>query len=285
MHRYERRYQEISSEEGGLSPQRWRAEQAPPSWQDENPEVIPARMGSGVGNQGRCPDRTSRGSRDSKCPLGCGVSTRKMRNHVVLTHLPPVFRRGVPSTPEVSAIRERALRWLAQILLGPDVTITELASTVRAEEVFVDPHCILTPDTVEAMDALCRYVGETPPPVYQLHGALHPALLLHWRAQAILLSWLTDDSRAAYKRLAASERLAGKRLRDYSMRAYTLGNRANSGNPPRQRHGVEAGGNPGSLRERAGRYSGQLCLGPVVVSIILDFPQNNITGACSGESG
>lgn len=209
------------SEEGSPPRSWWKERPLPP--RGATPKLVLVGMETISGYSGRCPGRPSRGNRDSRCPLECGVVTRKMRYHVVLTHLPPVFRRGVPPSLEASAIRERVLRWLTRTLIGPGASLEELVSTLRAEEVFRDPYCRLTTDMVEAMDSLCRFVGETPPSTYELRGELHPALLFHWRAQAVLLSRLAPDLRATYKYLAASEKVAGIRLRDYSMRMYTSG--------------------------------------------------------------
>ena len=85
-----------------------------------------------------------------------------------------------------------------------------------AGEVFTSPAEI--PDDIrEAMDALCREVGEEPPSTYALEGDLHPALLLHWRVQASLVGHLDPDSRREYRALMPGLRVNGRPFRCFTM--------------------------------------------------------------------
>lgn len=86
-----------------------------------------------------------------------------MRDHVTQTHLHPVFRREVPGVPEASRLRMRVLNWLADQILGPNRSVASQAESVDSTLVFPDPNATLTSNLREAMDALCRYEGVTPP--------------------------------------------------------------------------------------------------------------------------
>lgn len=160
-----------------------------------------------------------RGSRgpSSTCPfLGCLVRTRTMRTHVTVAHLHPVFRRSVP--PEAGAsLRYRVLMWMSHHLLGEGATPEDLARDVPTGEVFQEPAAGVPSDLNRAMEALCRFVGEDPPHRFALFGRLHPALLLHWRVQAHLVSRLGPDLRRAYRELWSNETVSGHPLSQYGM--------------------------------------------------------------------
>lgn len=74
----------------------------------------------------------------------------------------------------------------------------DLAQSVPTFLVFREPGAGIPRDLHETMDSLCRLVGETPPRTYHLFGILHPAVLLHWRVQAHLVSRLSSALRRAY---------------------------------------------------------------------------------------
>uniref|UniRef100_K1Q6B4 Uncharacterized protein n=1 Tax=Magallana gigas TaxID=29159 RepID=K1Q6B4_MAGGI len=63
-----------------------------------------------------------------------------------------------------------------------------------------------------AIDVLCRFVWEELPRRFALFGRLHPALLLHWRVQAHLVSRLGPDLRRDYRELWAHEIVGGHPL-------------------------------------------------------------------------
>lgn len=67
------------------------------------------------------------------------------------------------------------------------------------------------------MDAFCWFVGEEPPHRYSLFGRLHPALLIHCRVQAHLVSCLSPSQRHVYQELWAQEILDGHQLPQYGM--------------------------------------------------------------------
>lgn len=168
-----------------------------------------------------CPDyrRSIRGSRlpESVCPfLGCVERSRKMRDHVTLKHLHPVFRRSVPPV-SVANLRHRILEWLACHLLGRGASLLELAGDVPASKVFRDPSAGVPLDLVETMDAICRHVGEEPPRRYPLFGRLHPAFVLHWRVQAHLVSRLGPRQRDTYSSVWSLETVDGYPLSRYGM--------------------------------------------------------------------
>lgn len=167
-----------------------------------------------------CPrQRRRRGSRgpDSVCPfLGCVGRTRKMRDHVTLVHLHPVFRGSVPPVAG-AGLRYRVLLWLAHYLIGEGATLEDLASDVPTGEVFREPSVGVPPDITQAMNALCRFVGEEPLRRFSLFRRLHPALLIHWRVQAHLVSRLGPDMRRNYRELWAQEVLDGLPLSQYGM--------------------------------------------------------------------
>lgn len=82
-------------------------------------------------------------------------------------HLHPVFRKSVP--PE------------------------DLARDVPTDEIFQEHAAGIPQDLNRAMYALCQFVGEDQSRRFSLFGRLHPALLLHWRVHADLVSrWGPD---------------------------------------------------------------------------------------------
>ena len=51
-----------------------------------------------------------RGTRESRCPIPrCRFRTRKMRVHVFVSHLHPLFLREVPCAPEITRARKAVL--------------------------------------------------------------------------------------------------------------------------------------------------------------------------------
>ena len=202
----------------------------PPGWvserprQDnlEHPGEPPEEASHGPGEQGG-PERAKyrrhshRGTRESTCPMpGCRCRTRKMRDHVTLVHLYPLFLREVPCAPEITRARKAVLDWIRLRLLGPRTSLLELSAKVPTQEVFTCPAPIPN-DIIEAMDALCLEVGEEPPYTYTLAGELHPALLLHWRVQAYLVGYLDPDSQREYQGLLPGLRVNGRPLRSFTM--------------------------------------------------------------------
>ena len=136
--------------------------------------------------------------------------------HVCQTHLHPLFLREVPCAPGITQARKAVLDWLRIRLVGPGTSLLEMSAWVPAGEVFTSPAEI--PDDIrEAMDALCREVGEEPPSTYALEGDLHPALLLHWRVQAYLVGHLDPESRREYRALMLGLRVNGRPLRCFTM--------------------------------------------------------------------
>lgn len=59
------------------------------------------------------------------------------------------------------------------------------------------------------MYALCQFVGEDQSRRFSLFGRLHPALLLHWRVHADLVSRWGPDLRRDYRELWAQEMVGG----------------------------------------------------------------------------
>lgn len=120
--------------------------------------------------------------------------------------------------PEAGAsLRYRVLMWMAHHLLGEGATPEDLARDVPTGEVFKEPAAGVPTDLNRAMEALCRFVGEDPPHRFALFGRLHPALLLHWRVQAHLVSRLGPDLRRAYRELWSNETVSGHPLSQYGM--------------------------------------------------------------------
>jgi hypothetical protein len=155
-------------------------------------------------------------SKGSLCPGGfCEVRSRRLRCHVVGCHLPPVFRRSVPRCGKVLNLKYRALRWLAETLLGVGASLFDLARLFTVEGVF-GPHMVpWSEDFVEEMEAFCCWGGVQYPPVWPLSGVLHPAMLLHWRVQCQVLGLLSHLNRQRYVGLLANKVVEGCRLAEY----------------------------------------------------------------------
>ena len=154
----------------------------------------------------------------SLCPV-CGARSRRVREHVVGRHLPPMFRSTVPQDETVQDLRYRALRWLAESLLGVRVSPFELAKRFTVGEVFGPCPGPWDPRFIGEMVAFCESAGSHYPSVWPLHGTLHPAMLLHWRVQCAVLNGLSAADRQKYVGLLANEVVAGRRLAEYPNRA------------------------------------------------------------------
>lgn len=102
-------------------------------------------------------------------------------------------------------------------LPGSWATLVELVQGVPTFQVFQKPGAGIPNDLHEAMDSLCRLVGETSPRTYHLFGILHRAVLLHWRVQAHLVSRLSPALRRAYRELFAAETINGHPLSNYGL--------------------------------------------------------------------
>lgn len=98
-------------------------------------------------------------------------------------HLHPVFRKSVP--PE------------------------DLARDVPTDEIFQEHAAGIPRDLNRAMYALCQFVGEDQSRRFSLFGRLHPALLLHWRVHADLVSRWGLDLWRDYRELWAQEMVGG----------------------------------------------------------------------------
>lgn len=96
-------------------------------------------------------------------------------------------------------------------------TLEDLARDVPTGEVFQEPAAGVSQDVNRAVYALCQFAGEEPPRRFSLFGRLHPALLLHWRVQAHLVSRLSPDQRREYRELWAQEMVGGRQLSQYGM--------------------------------------------------------------------
>lgn len=78
---------------------------------------------------------------------------------------------------EATRMRLRVCEWLAEQLLGNQATLVDLVQGMPTFQVFREPGAVIPNDLHDAMDSLCRLVGETPPRTYHLFGILNPAML------------------------------------------------------------------------------------------------------------
>lgn len=108
--------------------------------------------------------------------------------------------------------------WLAEQHQGRWATLVDLAQSVPSFLVFREPGAGIPHDLHEAMDSLCRLVGETPPRTYHLFRIHHPVVLLHWRVQAHLVSRLSPELHRAYRQLFAAETINERPLSTYGLR-------------------------------------------------------------------
>ena len=138
----------------------------------------------------------------------------------------------------------RVLQGLADQIVGPNSSVERLAHSLPAQKIFPDPTAPLTDDLLEAMDDLCRHEAVAPPRVYSLRGKLHPALLIHWRAQVHLLRKLSMADRWAYRRLWEGARIMGRPLPSFgsSSRPGARERRQRSPSMPRPSPEQETGG-------------------------------------------
>ena len=122
----------------------------------------------------------------------------------------------------------------------------ELSAKISTREVF-SCQAPIPEDIQEAMDALCVEVGEEPPLAYVMEGDLHPALMLHWRVQAYLVSQVDPSARREYRSLLPGLKINGRPLRAFTM---------SRGPPPRARRVVVEGWTP-EVPQESRRGDGQ----------------------------
>lgn len=92
----------------------------------------------------------------------------------------------------------------------PEVcTPEDLARDVPTDEIFQEHAAGIPQDLNRAMYALCQFVGEDQSRRFSLFGRLHPALLLHWRVHADLVSRWGPDLWRDYRELWAQEMVGG----------------------------------------------------------------------------
>nr|XP_022308173.1 uncharacterized protein LOC111114177 [Crassostrea virginica] len=135
----------------GWANERWKPDL--PERPREPPEEPPRDPGEQARPEGARYRRPSHpGTRDSPCSLpGCRIKTRRMREHVTLTHLHSLFPQAWKAV----------LDWIRIRLLGSGTSLLELSAQISTREVF-SCQAPIPEDIQEAMDALCVEVGEEP---------------------------------------------------------------------------------------------------------------------------
>lgn len=116
----------------------------------------------------------------------------------------------MPLVDEATRMRLRVCEWLAEQLLGNRATLVDHIQSVPALKIFRELGAGIPTDLNDAMDSLCRFVGETTPRTYRLSGVQHPALLIYWWVQAHLVSRLSPALCWAYREIFRSERIYGR---------------------------------------------------------------------------
>lgn len=125
-------YNSDSSDEETRSPTRGWANERQRQNQPEHPREPPEEAPSGPGELARPEGAGFRrpshpGTRVFRCPMPCcRYKTRRIRDHVTLVHLHPLFLREVPCAPEITRVRKAVLDWVRIRLLGPRTSLLEL---------------------------------------------------------------------------------------------------------------------------------------------------------------
>ena len=97
--------------------------------------------------------------------------------------------------------RFHALQILAEYLLGSGARVSFLVTMVDAEQLPNPQKSEITKNCCGIMVLMCKFQGWEIPQQFSLNRVNSPAVLLHWRISAILVSKLTEEQRELFLNL------------------------------------------------------------------------------------
>jgi hypothetical protein len=134
-----------------------------------------------------------RDNRDSLCPVpGCGMWTRKLKNHAFKVHLSPFFRvPGKVTGVDKALFRQlgETLEMVGRLVCGPSSGANDLLDLVNSRIRF-PRQCNIPMECTLAMREVDIAMGWKLADSPQVNPLNNPACLLHWRVLLTTLQWL-----------------------------------------------------------------------------------------------
>ncbi|KAJ8305035.1 hypothetical protein KUTeg_017415 [Tegillarca granosa] len=141
----------------------------------------------------------------SACPI-CPMRTRKMKRDAFLHHVLETLQEltsAEVSDPGNQQSRLSLLHTLADFILGPGATITDLFDWVR-QNITIHGSSEIPPKMIPELKALCRTAGWDVPEFFTLHPMNSQVCTVFWRVYLFCCSSLTLEQQAALKQLFLS---------------------------------------------------------------------------------
>jgi hypothetical protein len=143
-----------------------------------------------------------RDNRDSLCPVpGCGMWTRKMKDHAFKVHLSPFFQVPAKVTRvDKTLFRQlgEALEMVGRLVCGPSSGANDLLDLVNSKIRF-PRQCSIPMECTLAMREVDIAMGWKLVDSPQVNPLNNPACLLHWRVLLTTLQWLDRTRQEAVR--------------------------------------------------------------------------------------
>jgi hypothetical protein len=143
-----------------------------------------------------------RDNRDSLCPVpGCGMWTRKMKDHAFKVHLSPFFQLPAKVTGvDKTLFRQlgEALEMVGRLVCGPSSGANDLLDLVNSKIRF-PRQCSIPMECTLAMREVDIAMGWKLVDSPQVNPLNNPACLLHWRVLLTTLQWLDRTRQEAVR--------------------------------------------------------------------------------------
>jgi len=140
--------------------------------------------------------------RDSLCPVpGCGIWTRKLKDHAFKVHLSPFFRLPVQVTGVDRLVFRQlgeALEMVGSLVCGSSSGANDLYELVNSRIRF-PRHCTIPRECTLAMREVDIAMGWKLVDSPQVNPLNNPACLLHWRVLLTTLQWLDRTRQEAVR--------------------------------------------------------------------------------------
>ncbi|CAG2255195.1 tatD [Mytilus edulis] len=149
------------------------------------------------------------GNKHSTCPIPtCGESTKKMKHHCWVYHLPYIFK-DLPldkfeKEPSFQKLRGEAIQKLAWWIVGQRATVYDLVRYVNSNNI-LPRNCTMMQRCQDQMRNVTVVMNWYPPAedIYTMYPVNSPAVLMQWRILITLLSQLSPARRAEFRRIGS----------------------------------------------------------------------------------
>ncbi|VDI04080.1 TatD DNase family protein [Mytilus galloprovincialis] len=147
------------------------------------------------------------GNKHSTCPIPtCGESTKKMKHHCWVYHLPYIFK-DLPldkfeKEPSFQKLRGKAIQMLAWWIVGQRATVYDLVRYVNSNNI-LPRNCTMMQRCQDQMRNVTAVMNWYPPAedIYTMYPVNSSAVLMQWRILITLLAQLSPARRAEFRRI------------------------------------------------------------------------------------